>query len=94
MAMRPCLTCGTPSPAGGGCPRHPRPGATARGYTSQWQRTSRAAIAAHPWCTHCGATHDLTTDHITPKRHGGTDHADNLQVLCRRCNSAKRDRTT
>lgn len=89
--LRPCLTCGTPT-QGNCCPRHRRPGATARGYTSQWHRTSRATIAATPWCQHCGATDDLTTDHVTPKAAGGSDDPANLQVLCRRCNSAKRDR--
>lgn len=35
------------------------------------------------------ASDDLTVDHIVPKALGGTDSRDNLQVLCRSCNSAK-----
>lgn len=35
---------------------------------------------------------DLTVDHIVPKARGGTDSVDNLTVLCRACNSRKKDR--
>jgi ribosomal protein L40E len=40
-------------------------------------------------CVACGATQALTIDHIVPERHGGTDELENLQTLCRRCNSKK-----
>jgi hypothetical protein len=44
-------------------------------------------------CQACGATpHDgatLEIDHIQPFSKGGTDDLDNLQVLCRECNSGK-----
>jgi len=43
-------------------------------------------------CRRCGATEDLTLDHIHPWSIGGTDTPDNLQVLCRPCNSSKGDR--
>ena len=32
---------------------------------------------------------NLTVDHIIPKSRGGTDHLDNLQLLCNACNSMK-----
>jgi hypothetical protein len=45
-------------------------------------------------CAECGATDDLTIDHIMPKSLGGTNDEDNLRVLCRRCNSAKNNRVS
>lgn len=44
-------------------------------------------------CQKCGATSDLTLDHIKPWSTGGPDTEDNLRVLCRSCNSRKGDRT-
>ena len=32
---------------------------------------------------------NMTVDHIVPKLQGGTDHEDNLQLLCGACNSTK-----
>ena len=32
---------------------------------------------------------NLTVDHVTPQSQGGTDHMDNLQLLCGACNSMK-----
>lgn len=40
-------------------------------------------------CLTCGATKNLTVDHIVPESRGGTHHESNLQTLCRRCNSRK-----
>lgn len=43
-------------------------------------------------CRHCGGYIDLSLDHIVPWSKGGSDEPDNLQTLCRSCNSRKRDR--
>ena len=40
-------------------------------------------------CRECASTADLTLDHIWPWSLGGTDTEDNLQTLCRSCNSRK-----
>ena len=46
-------------------------------------------------CNGCG-THfqkqHLTVDHIIAQSKGGTDHVENLQLLCAHCNSVKGDR--
>ena len=40
-------------------------------------------------CVYCSATEMLALDHIHPWSMGGTNDVDNLQVLCRSCNSTK-----
>ena len=40
-------------------------------------------------CKFCGTTEDLTLDHIVPFSKGGDSTPDNLQTLCRSCNSRK-----
>lgn len=75
-----------------------RGSATARGYGSAWQRTRAAVLAEHQrawpglcpgWQRPAHPSDDLTVDHVIPKALGGTDARENLQVLCRPCNSAK-----
>lgn len=46
-------------------------------------------------CACCGRSESdvqLTVDHIIPLARGGTNYLDNLQILCKSCNSRKRDR--
>lgn len=40
-------------------------------------------------CLHCGSTEQLSLDHIYPYSMGGADTLENLQTLCRSCNSRK-----
>lgn len=45
-------------------------------------------------CLCCGSSKDeLSIDHIIPESEGGTKKMDNLQTLCRRCNSDKSNNT-
>lgn len=47
-------------------PDHEGKSSTQRGYDSAWQRLSRRARRAQPFCTDCGTTKDLSVDH-TPQ---------------------------
>lgn len=40
-------------------------------------------------CVVCGAQTKLTMDHIVPQSAGGGNEDDNLQTLCRPCNTSK-----
>ena len=40
-------------------------------------------------CRHHFPFQNFTVDHIVPRAKGGTDHLDNLQLLCNHCNSVK-----
>lgn len=40
-------------------------------------------------CVKCGSHEDLAVDHILPVAEGGTNDRENLQTLCRSCNSRK-----
>lgn len=59
-----------------------------------WLRTEEyrqliEKVGTDPSCAHCGTELDLSVDHIIPRYEGGTNDANNLQVLCRSCNSRK-----
>lgn len=40
-------------------------------------------------CVDCGTWKDLTVDHIVAEANGGPTALENLQTLCRSCNSSK-----
>lgn len=43
----------------------------------------------HYACRKCGATTNLTLDHIVPMSRGGANRKSNLQTLCETCNTVK-----
>jgi 5-methylcytosine-specific restriction endonuclease McrA len=43
-------------------------------------------------CVKCGAARELQFDHVIPFARGGSNEPTNLQILCKPCNLAKRDR--
>lgn len=53
----------------------------------QWQ----ALKSFFDCCPKCNQDLPLTRDHIIPLSKGGTDYIDNIQPLCRSCNSSKND---
>jgi hypothetical protein len=40
-------------------------------------------------CLNCGSTDDICADHVIPLKYGGANTIDNIQPLCRLCNSSK-----
>lgn len=59
-------------------------------------RLSRRSILARDnyTCQYCGhSSHDLTVDHVIPRRFGGPTSWENLVCCCKRCNTRKGDKT-
>ena len=49
----------------------------------------RKKILSIGYCQRCGATDNLTIDHIKPFSKNGSDDEKNLQCLCKNCNCKK-----
>src|SRR5690625_4069438 len=63
-----------------------------RGYNERWNRLSRKARELQPFCSDCGTMDDLTADHteLAWQRFdaGKTIRLQDIDVVCRSCNSA------
>lgn len=81
--------CGEPSPTSRceahAYPERVKPSATKRGYDEAWSKLSKRARELQPWCSSCGATEDLTGDHLRWPAKTLRD----VDVLCRGCNARK-----
>lgn len=61
-----------------------------RKQISQYNKTLNKLLHKYNFeCVHCKSKDSLTIDHIKPVSKGGTDNINNLQILCKRCNSKK-----
>ena len=64
--------------------------AWANGSTKGWRKIREMVIARDQCCQACGQSEGrMHIDHIVPKRLNGSDHLDNLQLLCEFCNLSK-----
>lgn len=102
MTLSPCLECGEPAESTR-CPDCTRvveraqpdrkSPAAARGYDWAWTKLSRRARKLQPFCTDCGATRDLQTDHSEDawrrKAAGLPLRLRDVEVVCGPCNRAR-----
>ena len=102
VTLRPCATCGVPSPRNH-CDDHtPKPAARhrPRGHVhanpAAWKRLSARARKAQPWCLDCGSTTDLCGDHIIPVSEAPELALEilNVAVRCRPCNGRRGNNCT
>jgi hypothetical protein len=58
------------------------------------QKPSRSMIYARDGnkCQYCGATRNLTIDHVIPSSKGGDNSWENLTCACYKCNTKKGDK--
>lgn len=58
------------------------------------KKTKQLVIERDRKCMKCGATGELTVDHIVPLSKGGTNAPMNLQAMCSLCNQRKGNRSS
>lgn len=66
-----------------------RRGATGSFTPEEWNMKLKTCGSR---CVFCGSLERIEIDHIVPISKGGTNDIENLQPLCRRCNSSKGNR--
>lgn len=60
--------------------------------TRAWMRLSEWIKRREPWCRVCKVEPTTETDHVLPRKFGGTHERRNLQGLCKSCHSMKTSR--
>lgn len=86
--QRRCLDCGRLTRLGSRCESCRR---AAKRYRNADRARARRIVADSPVCARCGATDDLTADHVVELADGGRHDGDRV-TLCRSCNSKKGNR--
>lgn len=95
---KPCIKCGEPSP-GTHCPGcRPTDTRTTRDRknNAQWKNLSKRLRRLSPFCEFCGATEQLSVDHILPVSDYPelTYATENCRVLCKQCNGKRGNKFT
>lgn len=95
MTLRPCIECGEPTETER-CEQHRlirnsvKTSAYERGYDHAWRKLSERARRLQPFCSDCGATDDLQTDHSPEawarKAAGKAIRLCDVDVVCGPCN--------
>lgn len=100
MTLKPCQKCGEPTDSTR-CDEHTmrrepiveRTSARARGYTTTWDKLSKRARRLQPFCSDCGSTEKLSTDHSPEAwlRHeqGLPIRLTDIDVVCLACNNRR-----
>lgn len=72
---------------------HRRGTSTSRGYDERWRRLSERARRRQPFCSDCGRTDSLTTDHSPEawarREAGKTIRLQDVDVVCVVCNAER-----
>ena len=100
MPLSPCLGCGEPTEGTrcGPCAYKreqdaERPTREQRGYDRRWRRLSERARRLQRFCSDCGATDDLTTDHSPEawrrRSRGLAIRLQDVDVVCVACNNRR-----
>lgn len=93
MLPHPCPNCGRLVRGHNQCVCGVGGMTTTQRLGKNWTALSKFVVESEQVCRNCGTTetyaNPLTTDHIVPRSRGGSNDRENLQCLCRRCNSAK-----
>lgn len=61
-------------------------------YNTVYELIEKYGIKPECAICKCNDVKELTVDHIIPRAYGGSNSIDNLRILCRKCNSSKKNK--